>query len=96
MDKVVIPDSYVITDNASDSAGNYGNSLHLAIYHVATVHKYSVKDSNPNYTEQDNCIYTKDKSELIAVPIRYQGVVNIPEGTTKIHKHVFYLIKKIM
>ena len=90
MDKVVIPDSYVITDNASDAAGNYGNSLHLAIYHIATVHKYSVKDSNPNYTEQDNCIYTKDKSELIAVPIRYQGVVNIPEGTTKIHKHAFY------
>lgn len=90
MDKVILPNSYVIADDASDEAGNYGNSLHLATYHIATIHKYGVKEDNPNYVAQNNCLYSKDKTDLIAVPIRYQGVVDIPEGTTKIHKHAFY------
>ena len=95
IDKIVLPNSYVITrwydDTASgDSDPVKGNSLSTAIYVFTSVKEYDVKQDNPNYSSDSGCIYSKDGSELIAVPLHYNGVLNIKSGTTTIGKEAFW------
>ena len=95
IDKVVLPNSYVITrwydDTASgDSDPVKGNSLATAIYVYTSVKEYAVKSDNPNYSSDSGCIYSKDGTELIAVPVHYNGVLNIKAGTTTIGQEAFW------
>ena len=96
IDTLVLPDSYVITRyvgksnaNYNKANVNYGNSLFLGIYYRTSISKYVVNDTNPNYTSVDGCIYSKNGSELIAVPWQYNGALNIKEGTTTIGQEAF-------
>ena len=96
IDTLVLPDSYVITryvgkDNSAYNSVNvnYGNSLFLGIYYRTSISKYVVNDTNPNYTSVDGCIYSKNGSELIAVPWQYNGALSIKEGTTTIGQEAF-------
>jgi hypothetical protein len=95
IDKVILPDSYVISrwydDTASgDSDPVKGNSLATAIYVYTSVKEYEVKADNPNYSSDSGCIYSKDGKELIAVPVHYNGVLNIKDGTTTIGQEAFW------
>jgi len=96
IDTLVLPDSYVITRyvgtknaNYNKANVNYGNSLFLGVYYRTSISKYVVNDTNPNYTSVDGCIYSKDGSELIAVPWQYNGALSIKEGTTTIGQEAF-------
>lgn len=46
--------------------------------------EFVVADSNPAYTTQEGILYNKAKTEIIIVPKRFYGTVNIPDGVTKI------------
>ena len=96
IDTLVLPDSYVITRyvgksnaNYNKANVNYGNSLFLGTYYRTSISKYAVNDTNPNYTSVDGCIYSKNGSELIAVPWQYNGALSIKEGTTTIGQEAF-------
>ena len=96
IDTLVLPDSYVITRyvgksnaNYNKANVNYGNSLFLGIYYRTSISEYVVKDTNPNYTSVDGCIYSKNGTELIAVPWQYNSALNIKEGTTTIGQEAF-------
>ena len=96
IDTLVLPDSYVITryvgtknDNYNKQNVNYGNSLFLGIYYRTNISEYVVNDTNPNYISVDGCLYSKDGSELIAVPWQYNGALSIKEGTTTIGQEAF-------
>jgi surface protein len=92
---VVLPNSYKIVQNvpASDSRYiifedhgnlNSGNSLTIAIYRNTGVTDYVVKDDNPWYKSVDGIIYSEDMTTVLAVPRRYNRLINIPEGVTTI------------
>ena len=88
--KLVIPDNYVIVRNTSYSGSNTGNSLSIAIYKFTTIDTYIVNDTNPNYMSYNGCIYSKDGTELIAVPTRYDGDLIIKDGCTTIGEEAFW------
>ena len=88
--KLVIPDNYVIVRNTSYSGLNTGNSLAIAIYKFTTIDTYIVNDTNPNYMSYNGCIYSKDGTELIAVPTRYDGDLVIKDGCTTIGEEAFW------
>ena len=83
---VVISDNLIITGEMSReerwSYNNIGNQLSVACYVYADVYEYAVKDSNTHYSSIDGILYTKDMSTLVAIPNKYQGEINIPEGVT--------------
>ena len=87
IDTVVLPNSYEIEryidadDNSYDFI-NSGNSLSVGIYRYTSVKNYEVKADNPRYISYEGCIYSKDGTELIAVPLHYTGVLNVKSGTT--------------
>ncbi len=95
IDTVIIPSSYVIeryidANNNSYGFNNTGNSLSLAIYRYTSIKEYEVKNDNPRYSSYEGCIYSKDGTELIAVPLHYTGVLNIKAGTTSIGQEAFW------
>ena len=94
IDKVVLPNSYVIDrwfeDTSGDSDPVKGNSLATAIYVFTSVKEYEVKSDNSRYSSDSGCIYSKDGTELIAVPVHYTGVLNIKAGTTTIGQEAFW------
>ena len=89
IDKVILANSYTIS-RLIDEAGNKGNTLSLAIYGFTSVKEYEVKNDNPRYSSNNGCIYSKDGTELIAVPLHYNGVLNIKSGTTTIGQEAFW------
>ena len=95
IDTVILPNSYVIeryivANNNSYGFSNSGNSLSIAIYLYTGIKSYEVKNDNPRYTSDSGCIYSKDGSELIAVPLHYEDVLNIKSGTTTIGQEAFW------
>ena len=104
IDKVVLPNSYVIeryilandNNNVNNNYGfiNSGNSLSVAIYRYTTIKEYEVKNDNSNYSSDNGCIYSKDGIELIAVPLHYTGVLNIKSGATTIGQEAFWVDEK--
>ena len=94
IDKVILPNSYVIERWHVDTAGDVdpvkGNSLATAIYIFTSVKEYEVKNDNPRYSSDSGCIYSKDGTELIAVPVHYNGVLNIKSGTITIGQEAFW------
>jgi len=93
VETVVLPDSYLLEYvqlydpdyiTFEDSGNlNKGLNLHIAIYCYTGVKDYQVKDGNPNYQSVDGVLYTKDGTALLAVPTRYEGVLDIPEGVAR-------------
>lgn len=61
---------------------NSGLNLNIAIYSYTQVEAYEVKADNPNYQSVDGVLYSKDMTVLVAVPTRYRGFLEIPEGVT--------------
>ena len=95
IDKVVLPNSYVISRWYDDTPSGdedpvKGNSLATGIYVSTSVKEYEVKSDNPRYSSDSGCIYSKDGTELIAVPVHYTGVLNIKNGTTTIGQEAFW------
>lgn len=92
IETVVLPDSYILqyiplNDPAYITFEDTGNlnaglNLNIAIYSYTGIKAYQVKDSNPNYKSVEGVLYTKDGTTLVAVPTRYEGVLEIPEGVT--------------
>lgn len=91
--EVILPDSYqlqyiqryapeyILFEDTGNL--NQGLNLHIAIYCYTGVKAYEVKESNPNYKSIDGVIYAKDGTALLAVPTRYEGFLDIPEGVTR-------------
>lgn len=91
--KLILPNSYVITEECKGDMGigiNTGSSLAVAIYCNTTVKEYEVKASNPTYMSDSGCIYSKDGTHLVSVPYKYTGVLFIKEGCTHINKNAFW------
>ena len=90
VETVVLPDSYMlkyvpVNDPAYITFEDTGNlnaglNLNIAIYRYTGIKSYEVKSSNPNYKSIDGILYTKDTAALVAVPTRYEGLLEIPEG----------------
>ena len=101
IDTLVLPNSYVIeryitANTANTTNNNYGflnsgSSLNVAIYSYTSIKWYEIKNDNPNYSSYNGCIYSKDGTELIAVPLYYDGVLNIKTGTTIIGQDAFWV-----
>lgn len=90
--RVVLPDSYRLSYVAKNDPAyilyedignlNAGLNLHIAIYIYTGVTEYAVNDTNPLYQSRDGVIYSKDMTTLLAVPTRYERMLEIPEGVT--------------
>ena len=50
----------------------------------------SKKDKETIKEKLYQCIYSKDGSELVAIPWQYNGALSIKEGTTKIGQEAFW------
>ena len=97
---VLLPNSYeiirYIKANNNDYAFiNSGNSLSIAIYRYTSISTYQVKEDNPRYISYEGCLYNKAGTELIAVPFKYSGVLNVKEGTTTIGQEAFWDFENI-
>ena len=90
---VTLPNSYVIRQFVpaedpqyiifeDDGNLNAANSLTIAFYVYTGVTEYAVKDDNPLYSSDRGIIYSKDMTTLVAVPARYDQLMNIPDGVT--------------
>ena len=99
--KIILPDSFVIdyVDKAydpryivNDDRGNLnvGTNLTIAIYCYTGITDYEVKETNPNYTSVDGILYTKDMTEVLAIPTRYGRLIEIPEGVTTWNKQAMW------
>ena len=88
--KLLLPDSYRLAvikkyDPAYIVYQDVGNlnsglNLHIAVYCYTGVTQYAVKESNPWYKSHEGVIYSKDMTALLAVPTRYDRLLQIPEG----------------
>ncbi len=95
IETLVLPNSYEIVrfispQTHSQLTSNSGNSLSVAIYCYTSIKSYAVKPDNPRYSSNDGCIYSKDGKELIAVPLHYEGELNILDGTEIIGQEAFW------
>lgn len=95
IETLVLPNSYEIErfiNRNSNSYGfiNSGSSLNVSIYLFSSISKYEVKSDNPRYSSYEGCIYSKDGTELIAIPLQYSGILNVQEGTTTIGKEALW------
>lgn len=81
---VVLSDSLVVDSGLTREQRavftNRGNDLSNACYGYSGVAAYVAKETNPRYSSVDGVLYTKDGTELVAVPMQYAGVLKIPEG----------------
>ena len=96
IDKVVISDNLVIDryyddTSSGDSDPVKGNRLNTGIYVYTSIKEYEAKSTNNNYSSYGGCIYNKAGTELIAVPVKYAGVLNIKDGTTTIGREAFWV-----
>lgn len=93
--KVILPDSYVITDDLPENILNQdANSLSGALYVYTSVNEIGVKDTNANYTTVDGILYSKNMTCIYYIPNKYTGDVNIPEGVRKIEKGCMFAPNK--
>ena len=81
---LILPDSLVIDayQTAEQRAAfvNRGNDLSVACYGYSGISAYIAKETNPYYQTIDGLLYDKKLTRLIAIPMQYDGVINIPEG----------------
>ena len=97
---IVLPNSYEIiryikANNNEYGFINSGNSLSIAIYRYTSIASYEVKEDNPRYISYEGCLYNLDGTELVAVPFKYSGVLNVKEGTTTIGQEAFWDFENI-
>lgn len=78
----LIVDEFVTTEE-KEIYLNIGNDLSIACYGYSNVQKYETKESNNNYKSYNGILYSKDMTELIAIPNHYNGIIDIPEGVEK-------------
>ncbi|MBQ3409715.1 MAG: InlB B-repeat-containing protein [Clostridia bacterium] len=95
IETLVLPNSYEIERFINKNSNSYefinsGSSLNVAIYLYSSISKYEVKNDNPRYSSYEGCIYSKDGTELIAIPLHYSGTLNIKDGTTTIGKEAIW------
>ena len=91
--KVILPDSFEIKyvpyederyELYWDSGNvNVGTNLSIAIYCYTNTTDYEVKETNPRYTSVNGIVYSKDTYRVVAVPARYNRVMEIPEGVVR-------------
>lgn len=89
---LILPDSFIIYSVEENDPEyilfrdngnlNGGSNLNIAIYCYTDITSYAVKDTNPRYCSCDGIIYSKDMTALVAIPSRYNQLINIPEGVT--------------
>ncbi len=80
----VIPENdpqYIVFEDNGNLNG--GNSLSVATYRYTGVKAYDVKPDNPRYAAKDGILYSKDMRELLAVPLLYDQLIDVPESTTR-------------
>ena len=71
---------------------NGGNILNIAVYYYCeNLSAYEVKSDNTRYTAENGILYSKDKTEVVAIPVRYRGEIVIPEGVTTWREGAFYI-----
>ena len=100
IDTLILPNSYEIERYIDANNNNYGfkntgNSLSLSIYLYTSIKMYEVKNDNTRYMSDNGCIYSKDGTELIAIPLHYDGVLNIKSGTTTIGQQAFWTVSNV-
>ena len=84
IDKVVLSNTFTLKTVHITSDDTFYSSIVNQIYVFTSVKEYEVKDDNPRYTSYEGCIYNKEGTYLVTVPVHYQGELNIKEGTTNI------------
>ena len=72
--------AYVVYEDVGNL--NAGTNLSIAIYCYTGITAYAVKEDNPNYTSRDGILYSKDMTQVVAIPARYDRLMDIPEGVT--------------
>ena len=90
--KLILPNSFVIENVplydenyiVFEDTGNLnsGTNLSIAIYCYTGITEYEVKEDNPNYSSLNGIIYSKDMTEVVAIPARYDQHIVVPEGVT--------------
>lgn len=106
---VILPNSYRVRlyekqnhPDFSDISGsgnkNVGNSLNLAAYAFSGVRAYAVKEDNPYYTAHNDVLYEKREDgtpcALVAVPLKYEGELSLPEGVEEWHTDALFEISE--
>ena len=73
-------DRYIVFEDTGNL--NAGTNLSIAIYCYTGITDYAVKGTNPRYASADGIIYSKDMTRVVAVPARYDRLIDVPEGVT--------------
>ena len=95
LEKIILPDSYIISTEVPENVLNQnGNSLSVAIYVYTTINEIGVKDTNENYTTVDGILYSKDMKSLWYIPNRYEGNIDIAEGTENMEKGCVFVANR--
>ena len=91
--KLILPNSFEIKyvpyqddryETYWDSGNiNVGTNLSIAIYCYTNTTDYEVKETNPRYTSVNGIVYAKDMYRVVAIPARYNRVMDIPEGVVR-------------
>lgn len=91
---LILPNSYILNKNVPQNVLNTNaNSLSAAIYTHTGINEIRVKDTNPNYSVINGCLYSKDKKVLWYVPNKTQETVVVEDGTEVIEKGTMFLEK---
>lgn len=100
--KVILPDSFEIKyvpfyDSRyitfQDSGNpNAGTNLSIAIYVYTNIADYEVKDTNPRYASLNGIVYSKEMDRVVAVPSRYNRIIDIPEGAVSWEREAMWAV----
>lgn len=86
------------SDISGEGNKNVGNSLNLAIYVFSGVKEYAVKEDNPHYVTRGGVLYEKSEDgaprALVAVPLKYEGELFLPQGVTTWHADALFEISE--
>ena len=91
---LTIPNSFNIRRASGEYAYNHPemNNISNALYHYAAVDNIIIKSDNPNFKSINGVVYSKDGTELIAVPTAYAKgeVLRFADSCTKINNIPFF------
>lgn len=93
--KIVLPDSYEITNTLPENILNKDcNSLSGAIYVYTAISEVNVNDTNEKYVSVNGIVYSKDMKSVWYIPNKYNGDINLEYGVCKLEKGSVFAVSK--